>query len=98
MLMLFIIRFIVKRDFNDDSAADRIQELPSPYAGPGQAGLIRTTQKFAARIPGDHLPTGQNDLPECSARLDLAMDVAEVLRIDLWNHLGEGRANKLVID
>ena len=47
---VFIIRFTLKRNYYDDSAADHIQELPSPYTCGGQAVLIRTTipQKVAA--------------------------------------------------
>ncbi|HXO95562.1 MAG TPA: hypothetical protein VN857_03185 [Chthoniobacterales bacterium] len=49
---IFIIRFTLKRNYYDDSAADRIQELPSPYACGGQEVLIRTTipQKLAAGL------------------------------------------------
>jgi hypothetical protein len=43
---VFMIRFTLERNYSDDSAADRIEELPSRY---GCTGLvIRTTQKLAA--------------------------------------------------
>ncbi len=47
---IFIIRFTLKRNYDDDSAADRIQELPSPYVCGGQEVPIRTAipQKLAA--------------------------------------------------
>jgi hypothetical protein len=40
-----MIRFTLEREYNDDSAADRIQELPSFY---GQEALIRAIRKLAA--------------------------------------------------
>jgi hypothetical protein len=45
---VFIIRFTLERSYNDDSAADRIQELPSSYGLTGV--VIRTTipQQLAA--------------------------------------------------
>ena len=43
---VFMIRFTLERNDNDDSAAGRIQELPTPY---GYADvLIQTRQKLAA--------------------------------------------------
>jgi hypothetical protein len=42
---VFMIRFTLEREYNDDSAADRIQELPSFY---GQEALIRAIRKLAA--------------------------------------------------
>jgi len=44
---VFIIRFILERNYNDDSATDRIQELPFPYACTGQEALIRSPALFA---------------------------------------------------
>jgi len=84
----------------------RIHELPSPYGYAGdlsgeaaiQGSLARRARNTDTPPYSLFLPSGQHDLSNCSARLDPAMDVAEVVRIDLRNHLGEGRSNKLVID
>jgi len=41
---VFIIRFALERSYNEDSAADRIEELPAPYACAPQLRCGNLTQ------------------------------------------------------
>ena len=49
---VFIIRFTLERSYNEDSAADRIEELPAPYACAPRALLVqRKTERWSAQFP-----------------------------------------------
>jgi len=54
---VFMIRFTLERNDNDDSVADRIQELPSPYGHTGDlSGEAVIQDSLARRARNTHTP------------------------------------------